>query len=146
MPTVEVKLSIAAPAEETWQAVSRIEDYADYMDSVNSVRVTDSSGTRRVSEWSVLLKGSTLEWVEEDEIDDADRTMTFRQLTGDLDHFGGYWRVDPDGDHGSVTTFFVEFEIGIPLLADMLNPVAAKALRDNAEQMLTSIEQRVVAP
>lgn len=145
MPTVEVKLSIAAPAQATWQAVSRIEDYADYMENVNSVRVIESSGAQRVSEWSVLLKGSTLEWVEEDEIDDAERVMTFRQRSGDLDRLDGYWRVDPDGDHASVTTFFVEFEIGIPLLADMLDPVAAKALRDNARQMLTAIEQRVVA-
>ncbi|GAB3654646.1 type II toxin-antitoxin system RatA family toxin [Streptomyces sparsus] len=146
MPTVEVTLRIAAPVEQTWHAVSRIEDYADYMDSVNSVRLAETSGDVRISEWSVMLKGSVLEWVEEDTLDHAARTMAFRQRTGDLDHFSGYWKVEPDTDGGSLVTFLTEFEIGIPLLADMLDPVAAKALRDNAQQMLTAIEQRVVAP
>jgi len=37
----------------------------------------------------------------------------------------------------------VRFEIGMPMLADMLNPVAARALRDNSEQMLREIERKV---
>ena len=144
MPTVEVNLHIDAPAEDVWHAVTRIEDYPDYMSSVRSTTVREVTGQSRVSEWSVLLKGSILEWVEQDKVDDATWTMTFHQLSGDLDHFEGYWKVAPDARGGSLVTFLVEFEVGIPLLADMLDPVASKALRDNAEQMLTAIEQRVV--
>ncbi|SDF98606.1 Ribosome association toxin PasT (RatA) of the RatAB toxin-antitoxin module [Sinosporangium album] len=144
MPYVEVKLRIAAPVEEAWRAVTRLEDYADYMDNVESVTVRGESGGKRVSEWSVLLKGSVLEWVEEDELDETTRTMRFDQIAGDLDQFCGYWRVDPLEDGASLVTFSVDFEIGIPLLADMLNPVATKALRENSEQMLRAIEKRLV--
>ena len=36
----------------------------------------------------------------------------------------------------------VMFEIGIPLLADMLNPVAQRALRENCTDMLRGIERQ----
>ncbi|MFD0266173.1 type II toxin-antitoxin system RatA family toxin [Streptomyces sp. NPDC127106] len=144
MPHVEVSLRIEAPVEETWRAVTRLEDYAAYMENVESVTVQGEEHGKRRSEWSVLLKGSVLEWVEWDELDDATRTMTFQQISGDLDRFTGYWRVDPQDGDASLVTFSVDFEIGIPLLADMLNPVATKALRENSEQMLRAIERRLV--
>lgn len=144
MPHVEVNLPIKAPAADAWRAVTRLEDYADYMENVESVTVLGESETgTRTSEWSVLLKGSVLEWVEEDELDETNRVMSFSQVSGDLDEFTGYWRVDDRGDGTSVVVFSVDFEIGIPLLADMLNPVAAKALRENSEHMLSAIERRI---
>lgn len=147
MPHVDVNLPIEAPVAETWRAVTRLEDYAAYMENVESVSVLGQTETgARVSAWSVLLKGSVLEWVEEDELDETTRTMTFTQVSGDLDEFKGYWRVDDRGDGTSVVTFSVDFEIGIPLLADMLNPVASKALRENSERMLQAIERRITVP
>lgn len=144
MPHVEVNLPIKAPAAEAWEAVTRLEDYAEYMENVESVTVLGETETgARTSEWSVLLKGSVLEWVEEDELDQDNRVMSFSQVSGDLDEFTGYWRVEDSGDGTSVVTFSVDFEIGIPLLADMLNPVATKALRENSEHMLRAIEQRI---
>ncbi|GGZ61866.1 SRPBCC family protein [Streptomyces subrutilus] len=144
MPHVEVNLPIKAPAADAWRAVTRLEDYADYMENVEAVTVLgEAEDGTRTSEWSVLLKGSVLEWVEEDVLDEAGRVMTFTQVSGDLDEFTGYWRVDDQGDGTSVVVFSVDFEIGIPLLADMLNPVAAKALRENSEHMLRAIERRI---
>ncbi|MGW0332539.1 type II toxin-antitoxin system RatA family toxin [Streptomyces sp. NPDC003011] len=146
MPHVEVNLPIEAPAADAWQAVTRLEDYAAYMENVESVTVLgETEGGARTSEWSVLLKGSVLEWVEVDELDEANRVMSFSQVSGDLDEFNGYWRVEDRGDGTSVVTFSVDFEIGIPLLADMLNPVASRALRENSEHMLRAIEQRITA-
>lgn len=144
MPHVEVHLPISAPAAVAWEAVSRLEDYATYMRNVESVAVLgETEDGTRTSAWSVLLKGSVLELVEEDELDHERRVMTFTQVSGDLDEFTGYWRVDAEGDRASVVVMSVDFEIGIPLLADMLNPVAARALQENCEHMLRAIEQRV---
>ncbi|MEU2685697.1 SRPBCC family protein [Streptomyces hygroscopicus] len=144
MPHVKVNLPIKAPAADAWEAVTRLEDYATYMEVVESVTVLGETETgTRTSAWSVLLKGSVLEWVEEDELDEENRVMSFSQVSGDLDKFLGYWRVDDAGDGTSVVTFSADFEIGIPLLADMLNPVATRALRENSEHMLRAIEQRL---
>ncbi|ARZ72340.1 SRPBCC family protein [Streptomyces sp. HU2014] len=146
MPHVEVKLPIKAPAADAWKAVTRLEDYAAYMENVESVTVLgETAAGTRTSEWSVLLKGSVLEWVEEDELDEDKRVMTFTQVSGDLDEFKGYWQVEDRGDGTAVVVFSVDFEIGIPLLADMLNPVATRALRENSEHMLSAIERRITA-
>lgn len=49
---------------------------------------------------------------------------------------------EPSG--GSTVSLHVDFDIGIPLLAEMLNPVAADALRESAAQMLAALEQRLL--
>ncbi|MFF3766288.1 type II toxin-antitoxin system RatA family toxin [Streptomyces sp. NPDC001922] len=144
MPRVDVELPIAAPPEHTWQAVVDVEAYPACMDSVQSVTVVESSGEdRRTTAWSVHLKGSVLEWVESEQLDHAARRFDFHQVSGDLAHFVGHWAVRPGEDGGSLVSLTVEFEIGIPLLAEMLNPVAATALRENAEQMLQALERRL---
>jgi ribosome-associated toxin RatA of RatAB toxin-antitoxin module len=146
MPTVTVEMTINAPARVTWAAVTDLEEYPKYMDNVQSVTVQETGAANaRVSEWSVTLKGSVLEWIEEDHTDDEARVMTFHQLDGDLEHFAGHWQVTEVGPSSSAVRLTLDFEIGIPLLADMLDPVAGKALRENCEQMLTAIEGRVVA-
>ncbi|MFE7812874.1 type II toxin-antitoxin system RatA family toxin [Streptomyces sp. NPDC057433] len=145
MPHLEVVLPIKAPAAEVWSAVIHLEDYATYMEDVESVTVLgENDAGVRSTQWSVLLKGSVLEWVEEDQVDHDNMVMSFTQVSGDLDEFIGYWKVEPTGKGSSTVTFCVDFEIGIPLLADMLNPVATKALRENSERMLRAIERRIV--
>ncbi|MGY5128287.1 type II toxin-antitoxin system RatA family toxin [Streptomyces nigrescens] len=144
MPLVHVEIHIAAPPEDSWNAVVDVESYPACMDSVQSVTVVERSGEdRRTTAWSVHLKGSVLEWVEAEQLDHAARRFDFHQVSGDLAHFIGHWAVQPCDDGGSLVSLTVEFEIGIPLLAEMLNPVAATALRDNAQQMLHALERRL---
>jgi len=139
MPQVDVKLPIQAPIDEVWRAVKDIESYPTYMDNVKDVRVeAEQMHGERVSTWSVLLKGSVLEWTERERVDDAAYRIEFDQIDGDLDVFTGHWQLTEIAD-GVEAVLLVDFEIGIPLLADMLNPVAARALHDNSEQMLLEI-------
>ncbi|MEU3708550.1 type II toxin-antitoxin system RatA family toxin [Streptomyces catenulae] len=144
MPRVAVELHIAAPPDRSWEAVVDVESYPACMDSVRSLTVVEQRGPReRTTAWSVLLKGSVLEWTEDERIDEAARRFDFHQVSGDLAHFVGHWAIRPAEDGGSLVSLHVEFDIGIPLLAEMLNPVAATALRENAEQMLTALERRL---
>lgn len=149
MPKVDVQSQIRVPAERVWAAILDVESFPDYMPNVLRAEVVSLSddGRERVSSWSARLKGSVLEWVEHERIDHGRRLIEFTQVDGDLDVFRGTWQVTP-GDDDTVTTVRLqaEFEIGIPLLADMLDPVAARALRDNQEQMLRSLEARVRVP
>ncbi|MDA5279766.1 MULTISPECIES: SRPBCC family protein [unclassified Streptomyces] len=145
MPLVQVEIPIAARPEDSWNAVIDVESYSSCMDSVQSVTIVDRTGPdERTTAWSVHLKGSVLEWVEAERLDHAARRFDFHQVSGDLAHFVGHWAVRPSEDGGSHVSLTVEFEIGIPLLADMLNPVAATALRENAEQMLQALERRLI--
>jgi uncharacterized membrane protein len=142
VPSVAVEVRIHAPIAMVWSAIKDIGSYPLYMENVRSVKVESDGSDGRVSLWSTLLKGSVLEWREREVIDEDGLTITFNQLDGDLDTFDGTWVVRDQGDHVAVA-LEVEFEIGIPLLADMLNPVAARALRENSVSMLRDIETRV---
>ncbi|MFJ9242707.1 type II toxin-antitoxin system RatA family toxin [Streptomyces sp. NPDC101776] len=146
MPRVEVELPIAVPPEAAWAAVVDVESFAACMDSVDSVTITRQTDDRhRTSAWAVRLKGSVLQWTEDEVIDPVARRFDFRQVTGDLGEFVGHWAVRPAPGGHSTVSLDVTFDIGIPLLADLLNPVAADALRENAAQMLSSLERRLLA-
>ncbi|MFJ2775168.1 type II toxin-antitoxin system RatA family toxin [Kitasatospora sp. NPDC087315] len=145
MPRVEVDLPIEVPPDTAWAAVVDVESYPDCMESVDSVVVTDRTDDRhRTTAWSVRLKGSVLHWTEAEVIDPEARRFSFHQVSGDLGHFAGHWAVRPAPGGGSTVSLHVDFDIGIPLLAAMLNPVAADALRENAAQMLAALEQRLL--
>lgn len=145
MPTVDVELRVPAAPDATWKVVSDIDSYPQYMSDVRSVDIeTDATGSVRRSNWSVSLRGSILEWTERDVFDEDARRIEFEQVDGDLARFAGYWQILPVADRpdASDVRFFVDFDIGIPLLADMLNPIAETSLRDNALRMLAAVQDR----
>ncbi|HZN20290.1 MAG TPA: SRPBCC family protein [Micromonosporaceae bacterium] len=141
MPNVVTENRSDADAAFVWEALKDIESFPSYMDVVRDIKIDEWSAERRVSSWSVMLKGSILEWQEEELIDEATRTITFRQLEGDLAYFNGSWAVG-EQDGLTVLRLEVDFDIGIPLLAEMLNPVAALALEDNSTAILEHLQQR----
>lgn len=144
MPTVTVDLMISAPAHAVWAQVKDVEAYPQFMENVRSVAIIDhADGATRTTRWSTLLKGSVLEWTEVEVIDDASLRIEFQQLDGDLDLFEGHWQLTASSATKTRVELAVAFEIGIPLLADMLNPVAARALKGNSEAMLHEIEARL---
>jgi ribosome-associated toxin RatA of RatAB toxin-antitoxin module len=140
VPTVEVREQLSVAPSDAWATVTDVEAYPSRMPSVQSVRLLDDPGEGfRRAAWSVLLRGSVLRWVEREYLDPEARIVRFEQESGDLDLFSGHWAVQPHGD-GSLVTLHVDFDIGIPLLADMLNPIARTALADNAVLMLRALE------
>jgi ribosome-associated toxin RatA of RatAB toxin-antitoxin module len=146
MPEVELELDIRAPAARVWEVVTDIERYPDSMESVRWVKIIDGTDPlARRSGWSVLLKGSILEWEEVEKLDPDLMVMTFHQVAGDMEIFEGEWRVTPIDDERTNVKLHTSFEIGIPLLADMLNPVAERSLRSNSREMLLGIERDALA-
>ncbi|MFD9796700.1 type II toxin-antitoxin system RatA family toxin [Streptomyces sp. NPDC059070] len=144
MPRVEVDLRIEAPPEPVWAAVLDVQRYPDCMDSVDSVTLVDQADAHhRTTTWSVRLQNSVLRWTEAEVIDSVARRFDFRQTSGDLGAFAGHWAVHAEPDGSSTVRLHVDFDIGIPLLADMLNPIAEDAFRENAAQMLAALEHRL---
>jgi ribosome-associated toxin RatA of RatAB toxin-antitoxin module len=146
MPDVELQMDIRAPVARVWETVVDIERYPASMESVRWVRIVDAaSPTVRTAAWSVTLKGSILEWREMERLDPARRVVEFEQLSGDMERFEGAWRLEPRAPLLTRVHLRVSFEIGIPLLAEMLNPVAQRSLHDNCREMLLGIEQEAMA-
>jgi ribosome-associated toxin RatA of RatAB toxin-antitoxin module len=142
MPDVKIDLLIRAPIERVWDTVVDIEGYQDSMDTVRSVRIIEQDNEcRRRAAWSVLLKGAILEWEEEEHLDHETHRVVFKQIRGDLEHFDGHWALHTLGPEQTRVVFEVVFEIGIPMLADMLNPAAQRSLRENCTEMLQGVER-----
>lgn len=54
----------------------------------------------------------------------------FHQTEGDIEHFAGKWQVSPLAG-GGLISFSAEFDMGIPSLSRILDPIAEQALREN---------------
>jgi ribosome-associated toxin RatA of RatAB toxin-antitoxin module len=145
MPNVQLDLDIRAPIARVWQAVTDIERYSRTMENVRWARVLETmSPIERRCAWSVTLKGSILEWEEIEHLDHDRHVVEFNQLSGDMEVFAGRWTLEEREAALTNVRFSVDFEIGIPLLAEMLNPVAQRSLRENCSEMLHGIERESV--
>ncbi len=92
--------------------------------------VTEVSENVTVSAWEVSFRVGLLRWTEEDTFDPAALSITFRQLEGDIAVFDGCWQC-VDAASGSEIVFSARLDMGIPSLADALEPIAARTLTDN---------------
>ena len=139
MRTVEMHARVhGTPADEVFDRISDFERYPELTDAVRQVKVTANVGHALMSEWEVTFRDGILRWSEEDDIDRASRTIRFRQLDGDFDQFTGEWSVEADGT-ATVVHFRGRFDLGMPTLAFMLDPIAENALRENIARILTGL-------
>ena len=145
MPLIVVKERIEGPIAKVWELVKNIEDYPRFMKPVQEVNVLSRAGDIVDAEWAVELKGSLLRWSERETCHPADFRIDFVQIEGDLEKFEGHWDLKAVSPELTEVELQVDFEIGIPTLRDMLNPVAEKALRENAITMLRSFAQDLAA-
>lgn len=123
------------PAPDAYAKIAAFEAYPTYTAAVRSVAILERTEDRSVSSWDVHFNEGILRWTEEDRFAPDERRIRFRQLTGDLESFEGEWAVEAEGD-GCAVRFAASFDLGVPTLADMLEPIAEQALRDNVELIL----------
>jgi Polyketide cyclase / dehydrase and lipid transport len=83
-----------------------------------------------VSAWEVTFRVGLLRWTEQDTFDPGALSITFRQLDGDIAVFDGSWQC-VDATPGSEIVFSARLDMGIPSLADALEPIAVRTLSDN---------------
>lgn len=133
-----VSLTASVPGLDAATAYARLCDFSAYpalSEAVRAVTVTAVDGPVSLSTWEVSFRNGILRWTEEDTFDDAARTITFTQLEGDVDEFAGQWRSEPAGP-GCEVHFTARLDLGIPTLADVLEPIAVRALVDNTRSVL----------
>lgn len=103
--------------------------------SVTVEPVRDPGEGTQLTTWEVSFRGGVLSWSEYERIDPQRLEISFSQVEGDMADFEGSWEVTEDaGD--AVIGFRATFDLGIPTLADILNPVATRALEDNIEEII----------
>jgi len=140
MPYIEAETIIKADPKVVYEVVKRTADYPKFMPAVDNITIELNEPNRQISVWEARLKGATLKWREEDTAFDDELRVHYEQLSGDLKVFRGDWTCTPHPE-GTLLKVTCEFEIGIPMFAAMLNPVAKLVVRDNCNSMLKGIQE-----
>jgi ribosome-associated toxin RatA of RatAB toxin-antitoxin module len=118
-----------------FEVLTDFERYPELTDAVRAVEVLRETPTRLSSTWEVNFRHGILKWSEHDELDFERRVIAFTQTDGDLEHFSGSWSVDAHPT-GCVVRFAAAFDLGMPSLARMLDPIAESALRENVADII----------
>ncbi|GGT08450.1 MULTISPECIES: aromatase/cyclase [Streptomyces] len=122
-------LTDAVEPAEAYRRISDFRRYPEFTDTVREVRVEpplpDGS---TVSDWAVVFRGGLMRWRERDSYAPETHSLAFEQTSGDFQSFSGGWRCEPHGT-GTRVVFTADFDLGIPSLAEILDPVAESTLR-----------------
>ncbi|MEV0598664.1 SRPBCC family protein [Streptomyces sp. NPDC050315] len=139
MPHVTVH-AIARGLEPA-DAYNRITDlgrYPELADVVRELNVRTLPDGSVISEWAVSFRGGLMRWQERDTFSPEQLTFTFEQTEGDFESYEGSWRCAPSDD-GTLIVFSATFDLGIPTLAEIIDPVAESTLRTNVTSILTGL-------
>jgi ribosome-associated toxin RatA of RatAB toxin-antitoxin module len=148
MRSVRLRLHVPhKPASDVYATLADFERYPELSDSVRSVAVTEVSENLTVSNWEVTFRAGLLRWTEEDTFDPDALSIRFRQTEGDIAEFDGSWQcvdVAPGapGAPGSEIVFSARLDMGIPSLADALEPIAVRTLVDNTVSIVRGLVGR----
>jgi len=131
MRTIRLRLHVPhKSASDVYTTLANFELYPTLCDAVQNVVVTEVSGNLTVSQWEVTFRAGLLRWTEEDTFDPRTLTIEFRQLEGDIAVFDGSWQC-VEAVQGSEVLFSARLDLGIPSLADALEPIAVRTLIAN---------------
>lgn len=146
MPRVESSITINGDIDRVYALAKDIESFPEFMPDVKSVTVVERSddGTRTVVDWVGIVKEfkTTIKWTEEDIWDDVARSCEFKMLKGDYNSYSGSWKFTSDG---SATQFdsILDFEYDVPLIGALIKGLIAKKMKENLDNMLTAIKDKV---
>jgi len=139
MRTVCLQLHVPhKTARDVYATLADFERYPELSDAVQGVTVTEVSANVTVSSWEVTFRAGLLRWTEEDTFDPGGLRIVFRQLEGDIAVFDGSWAC-LDTEQGSEIIFSARLDMGIPSLADALEPIAARTLIENIVSIVNGL-------
>lgn len=144
MPYVQTEIAVAAPARVVYELAKEQERFPQFMPDVESVTILERRGDGVLSRWKTLVEEAPIEWTEEDVFDDAALRIEYRLTEGDLDKFEGSWTFTQEGEMTHVV-LGVDYDFGVPTLAELIGPTLEKKVRENSEMMLTALKREAEA-
>lgn len=131
---------------DAYERLSDFQRYPEFSDAVRAVTLLETRPDYTLSSWEANFRQGILQWVEEDTFDRAHTTIHFNQTEGDVDYFAGTWRVigQETTENGCQIHFTAAIDLGIPTMADILEPIAERALRENIRSIIAGLFPSVV--
>jgi coenzyme Q-binding protein COQ10 len=140
----ESEIVIAAPAREVYELAKEQERFPEFMPDVETVIVLERHPEHIVTRWKTLVEDAPIEWTEEDRFDDAVPRIDYKLIEGDLDTFEGAWTFEERAGSTHVR-LTVEYDFGVPTLAELIGPTLAKKVRENCAMMLAGLKREAEA-
>lgn len=141
MPYVETSIEIKAPRRKIYELAKDMERYSEFMPDVEYVKVLERNGNETVTRWKTLVEEAPIEWTEVDRFDDSNTRIDYKLIEGDLDRFEGAWTfVETDGV--TKVVLGVDYDFGVPTLAELIGPILEKKVEENSLMMLQALKTR----
>ena len=140
MPYVETSIVVDAPARTVYELAKDQERFPQFMPDVESVTVVERKPGAVLTRWKTLVEEAPIEWTEEDRFDDDRLRIDYKLLEGDLDKFEGAWTFSQDGGSTHVV-LGVDYDFGVPTLAQLIGPTLERKVRENSEMMLAALKR-----
>lgn len=124
---------------EVYEAVADFKRYAELTEAVRSVELRgEREGGGLLSDWEVNFRNGILRWSEEDWFDRDAGTIRFAMVNGDFEAYSGAWEIH-SGDDGPLVRYRASFDLGVPSLSHVIDPIAERALYDNMVLIMTGL-------
>lgn len=133
-----IAIAQGSTPEAAYMRLADFEAYQVHSDVVRKVVILEKDDARSVSEWEVNFRQGILRWKEEDHYDPVKLQMRFEQLEGDAEEFRGEWSFS-SVEGGTRIEFNAEFDMGIPSMNDIIEPIAELALRENIQAIISGL-------
>jgi ribosome-associated toxin RatA of RatAB toxin-antitoxin module len=144
MPYVESTIVIDAPAQRVYELAKDQEHFPQFMPDVETVTILERRPDGVISRWKTLVEEAPIEWTEDDRFDDAGLRIDYKLIEGDLDKFEGAWTFEHHAD-GTHVVLGVDFDFGVPTLAELIGPTLERKVRENSEMMLAALKRQAEA-
>jgi coenzyme Q-binding protein COQ10 len=141
---VETEIVIDAPARDVYEIAKNQDRFPEFMPDVETVTVLERHADYIVTRWKTLVEDAPIEWTEEDRFDDAAIRIDYKLIEGDLDKFEGAWTFE-ENDGKTHVKLGVEYDFGVPTLAELIGPTLAKKVRENSDMMLAALKREAEA-
>ncbi|HEY3676313.1 MAG TPA: SRPBCC family protein [Candidatus Tumulicola sp.] len=141
MPYVETGIAIAAPARVVYELAKDQERFPQFMPDVETVTVLERHPDFILTRWKTLVEEAPIEWIEEDRFDDERLRIDYKLVEGDLDKFEGAWTFE-ERDGLTHVLLGVDYDFGVPTLAELIGPTLQKKVVENSEMMLAALKRQ----
>jgi coenzyme Q-binding protein COQ10 len=141
MPYVESRIVIEAPAERVYRLAKEQEHFPEFMPDVETVTILERRHDGVISRWKTLVEEAPIEWTEEDRFDDDALRIDYKLIEGDLDKFEGAWTF-AYRDGATHVVLGVDYDFGVPTLAELIGPTLERKVRENSEMMLAALKRQ----
>lgn len=145
MERVTTEVIINGNAKEIYILLKNIEEFVSFMPDVKHIDIVERYDNTSTSNWHTEIDGVPFLWTEREIYNDTTLSMRYELIKGDLKRFEGEWRILEQPNHTVLLMLYVDYEVGIPEIEDILGPVIKEKIKDNSYMMLTAIKEKIEA-